>query len=61
MRKIRPGTFVKALTGGRIRHARVQAVTSQDTISARISRGQDFPATREPSTKTRGALFEDAS
>lgn len=52
---------MKALTGGRIRHARVQAVTSQDTISARISRGQDFPATREPSTKTRGALFEDAS
>jgi hypothetical protein len=61
MKKVRPGTYLKALTGGRIRHARVQAATDQDTISARISRGQAFPATREPSTKTRGTLFEDAS
>lgn len=60
MKKVRPGTYLKALTGGRIRHSRVQAVTDQDTIDARIYQDEDFPAERQPSTKTRGTLFEEA-
>jgi hypothetical protein len=59
MKKVRPGTFLKALTGGRIRHTRVQEVTDQDTISARIYQGEDFPAEREASTKTRGTIFAE--
>jgi hypothetical protein len=61
MKKVRPGTYLKALTGGRIRHTRVQTVTDQDTIDATIYQGTEFPATRETSTKTRGTLFEEAA
>ena len=62
MRTLRIGTYIQALTGGRIRHVRVETITDQDDIQAAIYRdGTPFTATREPSTKTRGTLFEDAT
>jgi len=60
---IRPGSFLKVLLGGRLRHAVVQTVTDQDNVTVRVG-GVGNPTSstgvavvREPSTKTRGSLF----
>lgn len=62
---IRPGTALLAKIGGRIRHAIVTAVTDQDNIEVRVG-GTGNPlsstgvaVTRQPSTPTRGTLFEE--
>jgi hypothetical protein len=60
---IRPGTYVKVETdAGRIRHARVTAVTDQDNITTRLgtpktSASATFEADRVVSTTTRGTIF----
>jgi hypothetical protein len=62
---IRPGTYVKVETdAGRIRHARVTAVTDQDNITARLgtaktSASVTFEADRIASTTTRGTIFQE--
>ena len=58
---LRPGTTEYVLKDGRIRHCVVEEVTDQDTITVRLggnSASIEFAATRQPSTKTRGTLFE---
>lgn len=58
---LRPGTDEYVLKDGRIRHCIVETVTDQDTITVRLggnSEGSEFSATRQPSTSTRGTLFE---
>lgn len=58
---IRPGTAEPVLFEGRIRHCIVETVTDQDTIGVRLggnNNGEEFTATRQPSTDTRGELFE---
>lgn len=60
MKIIRPGTFVKALIGGRIRHARVMAVTDQNNVQVRVGdlgSSTTVNADRASSTVTRGTLF----
>ena len=62
---IRPGTYVKVETdAGRIRHARVTAVTDQDNITVRLgtpktSASVTFEADRVASTTTRGTIFQE--
>lgn len=58
---LRPGTAEYVLKDGRIRHCIVEEVTDQDNITVRLggnSEGVEFSATRQPSTDTRGTLFE---
>jgi hypothetical protein len=58
---LRPGTDEYVLKDGRIRHCIVEAVTDQDNITVRLggnSEGVEFAASRQPSTDTRGTLFE---
>jgi len=58
---LRPGTAEYVLKDGRIRHCIVEAVTDQDNITVRLggnSEGVEFAASRQPSTDTRGTLFE---
>jgi len=58
---LRPGTAEYVLKDGRIRHCIVEAVTDQDNITVRLggnSEGVEFAASRQPSTETRGTLFE---
>lgn len=60
MKIIRPGTFVKALIGGRIRHARVMVVTDQNNVQVRVGdlgSSTTVNADRVASTVTRGTLF----
>lgn len=60
---IRVGTAIKALVGGRIRHAIVTDVTDQDSVSVRVGglgnplSARDVAVEREESTVTRGSLF----
>lgn len=57
MKTLQPGTDVRVLRNNRIRHAIVLTVTDQNTITARIGR-TSVSAARQPSTTTRGTLFE---
>ena len=44
-------------TAGRIRHAIVKTVATQNQLSVQIGKGTAFTVNREASTKTRGTLF----
>lgn len=58
---IRVGTAIHVLYEGRIRHCIVEAVDDQDNITVRLGLNSDetkFNADRQPSTTTRGFLFE---
>lgn len=60
MKIIQPLTYVKVLTSdGRIRHARVESVTSQDELVVSIGKGTPFTVERVSSTATRGTIFEE--
>lgn len=61
---VRPGTYLKVETGGRIRHARVTAVADQDNITVRLgtastSASVAIDADRVSSTTTRGTIFQE--
>lgn len=59
---IRPGTALKVLYEGRIRHVIVEAVEDQDNILVRLGLNNDpteFYAVPETWTVTRGELFVD--
>lgn len=58
---LRPGTAEYVLKDGRIRHCIVEEVADQDNITVRLggnSEGVEFAASRQPSTDTRGTLFQ---
>lgn len=58
---VRPGTTLKAIYGGRVRHVVVEEVTDQDNIKVRVgsnTQGTEFNADRVASTDTRGTIFE---
>jgi len=60
---IRPGSFLRALIAGRLRHTVVEEVTDQDNVTVRLggagnpSSSRAVAVSREPSTKTRGTVF----
>jgi hypothetical protein len=62
-KKVRRGTYLPVETdAGRIRHARVTAVTDQDNITVRLGTAKTsasvaFDADRVASTTTRGTIF----
>lgn len=60
MRKIHQFTYLHVLTAdNRIRHARVETVTSQDELEVSIGKGTAFTVERVSSTATRGQIFEE--
>jgi hypothetical protein len=57
-KKIQTGTAIHVkTTAGRIRHAIVKAVTTQDSLSVQIGKGTAFAVTRAASTTIRGTQF----
>jgi hypothetical protein len=57
-KKIQKGTDLHVkTTAGRIRHAIVKTVTTQDQLSVQIGKGTAFTVNRVASTRTRGTLF----
>jgi len=61
MKTIRPLTYLHVkTTAGRIRHARVESVTTQDEIEVSIGKGTPFTAERVSSTAIRGTIFQQA-
>jgi hypothetical protein len=62
-KKVRRGTYLPVETdAGRIRHARVTAVTDQNNITVRLGTAKTsasvaFDADRVASTTTRGTIF----
>lgn len=57
---LQTGTEVKVkTTAGRIRHAIVKTVTSQDAITVSIGKATAISATRGSSTTTRGTIFSE--
>lgn len=60
MKKIKAGTSLHVESDGRIRHAIVKTVTTQDSITVSIGHAAAKAATRGVSTKTRGTIFTTA-
>ena len=57
-KKIQTGTAIHVkTTAGRIRHAIVKTVTTQDSLSVQIGKGTAFAVTRAASTTSRGTQF----
>jgi hypothetical protein len=57
-KKIQTGTAIHVkTTAGRIRHAIVKTVTTQDSLTVQIGKGTAFAVTRAASTTTRGTQF----
>jgi len=55
---IHTGTAIHVkTTAGRIRHAIVKTVTTQDSLSVQIGKGTAFAVTRAASTTSRGTQF----
>ena len=58
MKKIKVGTAIHVkTTAGRIGHAIVKTVTTQDSLTVSIGKGTAFAVTRAASTTTRGTQF----
>jgi hypothetical protein len=57
-KKVHVGTALHVkTTAGRIRHAIVKTVTTQDSLTVQIGKDTAFAVTRAASTTTRGTQF----
>jgi predicted SPOUT superfamily RNA methylase MTH1 len=57
-KKVKAGSTLQVkTTAGRIRHAIVQSVTTQDSVSVSIGKATAIAVTRAASTTTRGTIF----
>jgi hypothetical protein len=57
---IRTGTAIRVKTiAGKMAHAIVKTVTSQDELSVSVGHGTAFNVTRGASTTTRGTIFSE--
>jgi predicted SPOUT superfamily RNA methylase MTH1 len=57
-KKVKAGSTLQVkTTAGRIRHAIVKSVTTQDSVSVSIGKATAIAVTRASSTSTRGTIF----